>query len=127
AIWQRKWLVGDVLERHVDYWRKQLDGVPALELPTDFARPARPTHRGATHAFAIPKAVTTRLRRLAQEQSATPYMTLLAAFEVLLHRYTGQVGFAVGTPIANRTERATEGLIGFFVNTLVLRADLGAN
>ncbi|MDB4965383.1 MAG: linear gramicidin synthase subunit, partial [Myxococcales bacterium] len=127
ALWQRGWLAGDVLHEQLQYWRQRLTGVPPLELPADRARPAVPSHRGATHSFVVPAALTSELRRLARARGATLYMTLLAAFEVLLHRQTGQDSFAVGTPIANRTEREVEELIGFFVNTLVMRADLSAD
>ncbi|MDB4970229.1 MAG: tycC2 [Myxococcales bacterium] len=127
ALWQRAWLAGDTLAAQLAYWRERLLGVPALELPSDRSRPARPSHRGAIHAFVLPAAMAKPLQRLAQEHGATLYMTMLAAFQALLQRYTGQSDFAVGTPIANRTERQTEELIGFFVNTLVLRADLSAD
>ncbi|MDB4970228.1 MAG: amino acid adenylation domain protein, partial [Myxococcales bacterium] len=127
AIWQRGWLAGEVLDTQLAYWRERLQGVPTLDLPVDHARPATPSHRGALEPFTLPAALTAKLRRLARERGVTLYMTLLAAFEVLLHRYTGQEDFAVGTPIANRTEREIEELIGFFVNTLVMRADLSAN
>src|SRR5439155_17029185 len=83
-----------------------------------------PSRRGGTHDFVVPEALTGRLRRLVRERSATLYMTLLGAFEVLLQRYSGQKDFGIGTPIANRTEREVEELIGFFVNTLVMRAKL---
>ena len=127
ALWQRGWLQGEVLEQQLGYWRERLAAVPALELPTDRSRPAVASHRGATHPFTLPAALTGQLRRLGREQGATLYMTLLAAFEALLHRYSGQNDFAIGTPIANRTDEKLEQLIGFFVNTLALRASLEGN
>ena len=127
ALWQRNWLQGEVLDEQLGYWRERLAGVPPLELPTDRPRPAVASHRGATHAFVLPAALTGRLRRVGREQGATLYMTLLAAFEALLHRYTGQKDIAIGTPIANRTDEKLEPLIGFFVNTLVLRANVEGN
>ena len=125
ALWQRGWLQGEVLDEQLGYWRERLAGVPALALPTDRARPAVASHRGATHAFGLPAALTSKLRRLGRQHGATLYMTLLAAFEALLYRYSEQESFAVGTPIANRTDEALEPLIGFFVNTLALRANRG--
>jgi non-ribosomal peptide synthetase component F len=116
-----------VLERQLGYWRERLAGVSALDLASDRARPSVQSHRGETHAFELSAALTGGLRRLARERNATLYMTLLAAFEALLQRYTGQGDFAIGTPIANRTEREVEELIGFFVNTLVVRADVSAD
>ena len=124
ALWQRSWLQGDVLEQQLAYWRERLTGVPPLELPTDRPRPAIASHRGALHGFVLPATLTAKLRRLGQEHGATLYMTLLAGFETLLYRYTGQKDFAIGAPIANRTDGKVEALIGCFVNTLALRADL---
>jgi Condensation domain len=128
ALWQREWLSGEVLESQLAYWAGQLAGLPpALELPADRPRPAVPTYRGATHTFTVPAPVTAALRDLAQREGATLYMTLLAAFYVLVGRYTGESDVAVGTPIANRTRPELEHLIGFFVNTLVLRGDLSGD
>src|SRR4029078_10002468 len=93
-------------------------------LPTDRPRPALRTSKGAQYGVKLDGALTRELKALSRKQGATLYMTLLAAFQTLLHRYTGQVDVAVGSPIANRTRVETEGLIGFFVNTLVLRGDL---
>src|ERR1043165_4759999 len=122
AQWQRNYLQGAVLEGELSYWREQLAGAPAvLELPTDRARPAVQSFRGAVQVFAVSGEVAQGLKRLSQEAGATLFMTLLAAFKVLLYRYTGQGDLVVGTPIANRTRAELEGLIGFFVNTLVLR------
>jgi amino acid adenylation domain-containing protein len=125
AAWQRAWLSGEVLDASLAYWRAHLDGAPrSLDLPTDRPRPPVLTHRGARCAITVPDAVAGALHALARREGATLFMTLLAAFDVLLHRYTGQDDLVVGTPIANRTRTETEGLIGFFVNTTVLRARL---
>ncbi len=125
AVWQRGWLAGEVLERQLEYWRGQLAGAPAvLELPTDRPRPSMQSYRGASYDFRVPKALTERLYALSQRAGATLFMTLLAAFKVLLYRYSGQRDLCVGTPIANRTRVEVEGLMGFFVNTLVLRTQL---
>ncbi|MGH8613504.1 MAG: amino acid adenylation domain-containing protein, partial [Gammaproteobacteria bacterium] len=128
AVWQRKWLAGEVLERQLEYWRGQLAGVPAvLELPTDRPRPALRSYQGANYGFSVPKALTERLYALSQQAGVTLFMTLLAAFKVLLYRYSGRRDLCVGTPIANRTRVEVEDLIGFFVNTLVLRTQLSGN
>ncbi len=127
ACWQRDWLSGEVLSQQVSYWKTQLSGVPVLELPADRPRPAIQSSRGASISFAVNSAVSEALRQLAQSEGSTPYIMFLAAFQCLLHRYTGQEDFAVGTPIANRNRVEIEGLIGFFVNTLVLRANMAGN
>lgn len=128
AQWQRKWLHTGVLEREVAYWREQLAGsLPALELPTDKQRPPVQTFPGARHSFALPPELSVALKRLSRQEECTLFMTLLAAFNILLYRYTGQEDILVGSPIANRNRAETEALIGFFVNTLVLRADLSGN
>ncbi|MGE6764047.1 non-ribosomal peptide synthase/polyketide synthase, partial [Corallococcus interemptor] len=125
ATWQRDWLQGEALEAHIHFWKQQLSGAPAaLELPTDRPRPPVQSHRGATVDLHIPAQVSEALTALAQREGATPFMTLLAAFQLLLSRYSAQDDISVGTPIAGRTQAETEGLIGFFVNTLVLRARL---
>ncbi|HYH80745.1 MAG TPA: amino acid adenylation domain-containing protein [Longimicrobium sp.] len=124
AVWQRRWLEGEVLERQVAYWRERLAGAPAvLELPADRPRAAAAGNRAGAHAFAVPQAVDAALRELGRREGATPYMTLLAAWQTLLGRYAGD-DVVVGTPIAGRTRLETEGLIGFFVNTLVIRTGL---
>ncbi|NOK12218.1 non-ribosomal peptide synthase/polyketide synthase, partial [Corallococcus exercitus] len=123
AAWQRQWLQGETLEAHLGYWKQQLKGAPAaLELPTDRLRPPVQSHRGAKVDVRIPSEVAHALKTLAGREGATPFMVLLAAFQVLLSRYSAQDDVSVGTPIAGRTQAETEGLIGFFVNTLVLRA-----
>ena len=125
AAWQREWLSGEVLEQELDYWRRQLAGAPAtLKLPTDRARPSVQTHRGASYNFTLPAPLSAALRQLSRQEGATLFMTLLAAWQLLLSRHAGQEDVVVGTPIANRTRSETESLIGFFVNTLALRADL---
>jgi amino acid adenylation domain-containing protein len=125
SLWQRDVLTGPELARQLDYWLHKLDGAPpVLELPTDRPRPAVQAFRGGTHTFTLPSALVERVKALGELEGATPFMTLLAAFEVLLHRYTGQHDLVVGTPIANRTRPELEGLVGFFANTLVLRAEV---
>ncbi|MBE8967603.1 non-ribosomal peptide synthase/polyketide synthase, partial [Nostocales cyanobacterium LEGE 12452] len=128
AIWQRNWLQGDVLQSQLSYWQQQLAGAPALlSLPTDRPRPAVQSFAGAYQEFALSLELTDRLTKLSQEQGVTLFMTLLAAFDTLLYRYTGTEDILVGTPIANRNHSEIEGLIGFFVNTLVMRTNLAAN
>jgi hypothetical protein len=125
ALWQRRWLTGDVLEAQRHYWRRQLGGRPApLELPTDYPRSRRPTLAGASHEFELPHPLADRLRELSRRRGATPFMTLLAAFKALLARYTGQEDIVVGTLVANRNYVELEPVIGLFANTLVLRTDL---
>jgi amino acid adenylation domain-containing protein len=125
AYWQRHWLQGEVLEAQLNYWRRQLSGAPALlELPTDRPRPPVQTHHGATKVFTLGSNVLTELQSLARQHDATLYMILLAAFQTLMYRYSGQEDISVGAPIANRSRSEIEGLIGFFVNTLVMRTDL---
>jgi amino acid adenylation domain-containing protein len=125
AIWQRQWLQGERLESLLSYWKGQLDeAAPVLDLPTDRPRPPRQTFRGARQALVLPKHLTAALKALSWQEEVTLFMTLLAAFKVLLSRYTGQDDIIVGSPIAGRTQTEVEGLIGFFVNTLVLRTDL---
>ncbi|HEY0607234.1 MAG TPA: condensation domain-containing protein, partial [Herpetosiphonaceae bacterium] len=127
TLWQRELLQGAVLHQQLDYWRKQLAGVPVLDLPTDYPRPATLSFEGTQQRFLLPPALSAQLRTLSRQEGVTLYMTLLATFQVLLHRYTGQHDIAVGSPIAGRTRREVEGLLGFFVNTLVLRSDLSGN
>ncbi len=124
AVWQRAWLRGPALQDQVAYWKTRLAGAPPLELPTDASRPPVQTHRGQTRAFALPDDVAAALADLRRTRGVTPFMTLLAAFALLLRRYSGQTDFCVGAPTANRNRAEVEGLIGFFVNTLALRFDL---
>lgn len=128
AAWQRQWLRGDRLERQLAYWRQQLAGTqPVLELPTDRPRPAVPTYRGHSQRFHVARQLSDKVRDCAAKHDVTLFMTLLAAFQALLSRYTGAVDVVVGTPIAGRTRPELEPLIGFFVNTLVLRTELAGD
>jgi amino acid adenylation domain-containing protein len=125
AAWQREWLRGGELERQTAYWKRQLAGAPAvLELPTDRPRPLVQSWRGAQIPILLPAPLTARLAALCRRQGATLFMLLLAAWDVLLHRHSGQRDLNVGSPIAGRNRAETERLIGFFVNTLVLRSTL---
>ncbi len=128
AAWQRQWLQGQVLQTQISYWRKQLENAPkVLELPTDYPRPAIQTFRGATYSFELSNELSKALNKFSQQQGSTLFMTLLAGFQTLLWRYTGQTDIVVGSAIANRNRTEIEGLIGFFVNTLVLRTNLAGN
>ncbi len=128
AAWQRGWLDGDVLDRQLDYWRARLAGAPrSLDLPSDRPRPRIASHRGAHLPFALGTELAGAVRGLSRRAGATPFMTLLAAFDALLYRYTGQADLVVGFPIAGRTRAETEALMGFFVNTLVLRTELAGD
>ena len=128
AAWQRGWLSGEVLDGHLAWWRGRLDGAPPLlELPTDRPRPKVASGRGASVPFALDGETTRALHALSQREGATLFMTMLAAWQLLLARYSGQDDVSVGSPVAGRSRLETEGLIGFFVNTLVLRTDLSGN
>jgi acyl-CoA synthetase (AMP-forming)/AMP-acid ligase II/NADP-dependent 3-hydroxy acid dehydrogenase YdfG/acyl carrier protein len=127
AVWQRGWLQGEVLEKQLTYWRDQLADLPVLRFPTDHSRPPVANDQGAYYPLNISKPLTDSLKALSQQAGVTLFMTLLAAFDALLYRYTGQVDIVVGTPIANRNRSETEGLIGFFANMLALRTDLSGN
>jgi amino acid adenylation domain-containing protein len=125
AHWQRAWLRGEVIERQLTYWKEQLRGAAALlDLPTDRSRPATQTTSGAYRTFVVSKELADELKSLGRQEGATLYVILLAAFQTLLYRYTGQSDVNVGTLIANRNRSEIERLIGFFVNTLVMRGDL---
>jgi amino acid adenylation domain-containing protein len=125
AVWQRAHLSGEPLERSLAFWRDELRGLPpGIDLPTDRPRPPLQTFRGALRPFTLEAATTGRLRELARSEGATLFMVLLAGFEALLARWSGQEDLAVGSPVAGRSRLELEGLIGFFVNTLVLRGDL---
>src|SRR5579871_136956 len=119
--WQREWLQGEVLERQLEYWRKQLAGHETLNLPTDRPYSAKPTLAGAMERSRLPEPLLSKLKLFSDQQGITLFMTLLAGFEILLYRYTGQTDISVGSAIANRSRQELESLIGFFVNTLVLR------
>jgi len=127
AEWQRQELQGPRLEQGLKYWRDQLEGVPVLEMPTDYVRPLVPTYRGAHCEFRLSKELVDQLKSLSQREGVTLHMLLLAAFQTLLSRYSGQDDIVVGTPIAGRSHVALEDMIGFFVNTLALRTDLSGN
>ncbi|MBD6620400.1 amino acid adenylation domain-containing protein [Komarekiella sp. 'clone 1'] len=133
AQWQREWLqsVGvngcSPLQTQLAYWQKQLDGISALNLPTDRLRSAIPTYRGAKQFLELPHSLTQALEVLSCKEDVTLFMTMLAAFQTLLYRYTQQEDIVVGSAIANRNRSELEGLIGFFVNSLVLRTDFSGN
>ncbi|EPO8006572.1 pyoverdine non-ribosomal peptide synthetase PvdD, partial [Pseudomonas aeruginosa] len=125
ALWQRSWMEAGEKERQLAYWTGLLGGEqPVLELPFDRPRPARQSHRGAQLGFELPRELVEAVRALAQREGASSFMLLLASFQALLYRYSGQADIRVGVPIANRNRVETERLIGFFVNTQVLKADL---
>jgi hypothetical protein len=125
AVWQRKWLTDARLATELEYWRQRLAGAPMeLALPTDHPRPAVQSHAGMTLAFRCPRELTDRLVRIGRQAGGSLFMVVLAAFKVLLYRYTGQADLVIGTPMANRNRAELEALIGFFVNMLVLRTDL---
>ncbi|MEA5601600.1 non-ribosomal peptide synthetase [Nostoc sp. UHCC 0252] len=127
AYWQRQWLEGEVLKKQLSYWQKQLDGISMLNLPTDRPRLAVQTYQGARQPLQLSKSLSKALLALGQQEGVTLFITLLAAFQALLYRYTQQEDIAIGSPIANRNRSEIEGLIGFFVNSLVLRTDLSGN
>jgi amino acid adenylation domain-containing protein len=127
AQWQRKRLNGEGLSAQLDYWQRQLDALTHLELPTDWQRPAKPAFEGGRVYFEVPAITARRIRELGKEHNATLFMTLLAAFSVLLHRDTSQNDIVIGTPIAGRNRPELEPLIGFFVNTLVIRTQVGGD
>ncbi|WP_158625826.1 non-ribosomal peptide synthetase [Corallococcus carmarthensis] len=128
ALWQRAWLQGEVLEEQVAWWREQLAGAPhVLDLPTDKPRPPVQTFQGAYIEVPLPPALSSALVAMGQREGTTLFMTLLAGFQALLSRYSGQDDIVVGSPISGRNRREVEGLIGFFVNTLALRADVSGS
>jgi amino acid adenylation domain-containing protein len=128
AHWQRRRLDGEVLEDQLAYWRKQLAGAPTtLALPTDYPRPAVRSYRGAKQSVDLSASLTARLRALAQGEGATLFMAVLAAFQALLARYTGQEDIVVGSPMSGRSRVETEGLVGLFLNTLAFRTDCSGN
>lgn len=127
ATWQRERARGGAFEPQLDYWRRQLEGVGELGLRTDRPRPPAPTFRGERESLRLAESLKRDLKALGREHSATFFMTMLAAFKLLLFRHTGRDDIAVGTPIANRRWVEVEGLIGFFLNTLVLRTDVSGN
>ena len=128
AQWQRGWLQGGVLERQLAYWKRQLQGAePLIRLPTDWPRPAAQGYRGARLLLTLSPELSGAVKSLGQREGATLFMTMLAAFDALLYRYTGQDDIVVGSPLAGRNQLETEGLIGFFVNMLALRTRVSDN
>jgi hypothetical protein len=128
AVWQRNWLSGEVLQQQLDYWRQRLRGAfPSLNLPTDRPRPAVRSYNGAFQIMRFDPELTAAIKKLARSEGATLFMTLLAGFVLLMHRYSGQDNILVGTPVAGRSRPEVEGLIGFFVNALVIRTDLSGD
>ena len=124
AIWQRDWLRGNLLEKQLSYWRTRLADLQEIELPTDFPRPKVHRYRGRRESFSISRTTANSLNALARSVGATPFMTLLAGFDVFLATISGQRDICVGTPVANRNRPELENIIGFFVNTLVMRAQI---
>ncbi|MFB6454149.1 non-ribosomal peptide synthase/polyketide synthase [Chitinophaga sp. Hz27] len=127
ALWHRHHLEGTLLNQQLAYWREKLDDVTTLQLPTDFPRPAAQSTRGNTLYYEVDGTLTAGLNQLSRQQGTTLFMTMLAAFKVLLYRYSGQEDICVGSPIANRTQQTIEPLIGFFVNTIALRSNMAGN
>jgi amino acid adenylation domain-containing protein len=128
AHWQRRWLPQEALERQLSYWKQKLEGMPqTLRLPFARTRPATDGAQATTRGLRLSEELSQGVRELSRREGSTLFMTLLAAFKLLLHYYTGEDDIVVGSPIANRTRREIEPLIGFFVNTLVLRNDLSGN
>ncbi|MDF5719562.1 MAG: amino acid adenylation domain-containing protein [Rhizonema sp. PD37] len=128
AHWQRQWLTKEVQEKQLNYWKQQLsDAPPLLELPTDYLRSPVQTFSGATKKFQLEEHLTSQLITLTQKSGVTLFMTLVAAFAVLLHRYSGVNDICIGSPFANRNRQEVEPIIGFFVNTLVLRTQIEDN
>ena len=127
AVWQRQWFRGDRLVSQLSYWKKQLENIVTLQLPIDRPRQAIQTARGARQYFAFSHALSSALKELSHQHGVTLFMTVLAAFQTLLHRYSGQTDIVIGCPVAGRSRREFEELIGLFLNTLVLRLDLSSN
>ncbi|HKG21440.1 MAG TPA: condensation domain-containing protein, partial [Blastocatellia bacterium] len=125
AQWERESIEGRVLERQLDYWKRQLEGIPeTVLLPPDFRRPARDSGRGAIEYVSVSKGLSDSLKHLSNSEGVTLFMMLFAAFNALIYKHTGQRDILIGVPIANRNRRETEGLIGFFANTIVLRTKI---
>jgi amino acid adenylation domain-containing protein len=128
AVWQKDWLRGEALKKDMAYWRKQLEGAPpVLDLPTDYPRPVSQTFRGACEWMEFSPTLSEKISALSQAGNFTPYMILLAAFQALLHRYTGQEDIVLGSPVAGRGRASLEKVIGLFVNMLALRTKLDGN
>jgi amino acid adenylation domain-containing protein len=127
AVWQRELFSSKTIEHQMDYWRKQLAGLSALELPTDYPRPVLKSYRGGSEKLLLSNELTDKLKALGRSEGATFFMVILAAFQILLSKYAGQEDISVGTPIAGRTRKELERLIGCFINMLALRTNLGGN
>lgn len=127
ALWQREWLSGDVLSGQLEYWKTQLADLPILQLPTDRPRPPTQSYRGATFEFVVDDQTYAALKAFSQSEGVSLFMALLAAFETLLHRYTGQDDIVVGVPISSRNHPDLAPIIGFFVNTLVMRTRIAGD
>lgn len=128
AVWQHQWLSGEVLSSQIKYWKTQLACADTvLELPTDRPRPPVQTYQGAAQSLMLPQTLSASLIELSRQEGVTLFMTLLAAFGTILHRYSGQEDILIGSPIAGRNHSEIEGLIGFFINTVVLRTDFSGN
>jgi amino acid adenylation domain-containing protein len=127
AVWQRERLQGERLLELATYWHKKLHGLPTLQLPVDRPRPPMLSYRGAFQELTLPRTLTSALKSLSHREGVTLFMTLLAAFAVILHRYSGQDDIVIGLPSASRDRKEIEGLIGFFINSLVLRVDLSGD
>jgi hypothetical protein len=128
AHWQKEWLQGEIFEKQLSYWKERLSNdLPTLQLPADHNRTGEQTFNGAKQMLELPASLLAALKQLSNREGATLFMTLLAAFEILLYSYSGQQDMLIGSPIANRTRAEIEGLIGFFVNILPLRTDLSGD
>ncbi|WP_106795022.1 non-ribosomal peptide synthetase [Aquimarina sp. Aq78] len=127
AIWQRKYLEGKILKEQLSYWERKLEKTSPLILPSDYEKPAQKSGTGAGFSFELDKDTRAALEVICKQEGATLFMVLIAAFKVLLYRYSGQSDICIGTPVANRTQEELEGIIGFFINTLVLRSNLEGN
>ena len=127
AQWQRKWMQSEHMDAQLAFWKQELDNVPVLELPTDFPRPKQSTHNGSSIHFSIDAATSSAIKTLAQQHKSSVFSTLLAAFNILLFKYSGQNDFAVGTPVAGRNRQDIESIIGCFINLLAIRAPIKAD
>ncbi|MFK5968540.1 MAG: amino acid adenylation domain-containing protein [Candidatus Marithrix sp.] len=127
AIWQQKSLPEELLEQQLTYWKQQLANLPTLQLPLDRPRSVLQTYKGARHCLVLSKEITTAIKELSQQEKVTPFMTLLAAFNILLYRYSGQDDISIGTVTAGRNHAELDDIVGMFLNTLVLRTDLSGN
>lgn len=128
AAWQQEYLQGEVLTKLIEYWKKQMAGAPALlELPTDHARPPLQSHRGECVQLNLPAKLVADLKKFSSQQRVTFFMTLMAGFNVVLHRYSGQTDVVVGSPVAGRDAAETENIVGFFINTVLMRTNLAGD